>query len=113
MGSRLTAADKERISRVFHRLSADFFKDADQGAVDRVVLPSLFDQLRKVKRLVGGDTSEYPEEKELCHLIAFCYRYEYYREAVDLFAAISESSVEPALYRETKRIVEACRLRIE
>lgn len=113
MGSRLTAADKERISRVFHRLSADLFKDADQGAVDRVVLPTLFDQLRKVKRFLGGDGSHTPDGKELCELIQFCYRYEYYPETAALFDAVGEDSVETALYQKTKKIAQASRLHLE
>lgn len=113
MGHRLTAADKKRISAIFNKMIAGWDEDLDQEVVERVILPILFDQLRKVKRFLGGDGRYSPDGKELCELIQFCYRYEYYQEAAALFDAVGEDSIETALYQKTKKIAQASRLHLE
>jgi len=109
----LRAADKKRVSRIFNKMIAGWDEDLDQEVVEKVILPILFDQLRRAKRFLGGDGSYSPDGKELCELIQFCYRYEYYQEGEALFDAVGEDSVETALYQKTKKIAQASRLHME
>ncbi len=67
--------------------------------------------LRIVRRYLEGSLERRPSDLELCAWIRFCYRREFYAEAVAFFPYVDETRVDPEEYRRVREIVEVCRLR--
>jgi hypothetical protein len=69
--------------------------------------------LRVVHRYLDGHLERRPSDLELCAWIRFCYRREFYAEAVAIFPHVDETRVDAEEYRKVSNIVEVCRLRSE
>ena len=69
--------------------------------------------LRVIHRYLEGRLERRPSDLELCLWIRFCYNREFYAEAVALFPYVDETRVAPEEYRQVRKIVEVCRLKIK
>jgi DNA modification methylase len=69
-------------------------------------------RLRVIRRFLEGGLDRRPGDLELCEWIRFCYQREQYAEAVALFPHLDESRVPPEEYRQVRKIVEVCRLKL-
>ena len=67
--------------------------------------------LRVIRRYLEGSLDRRPSDLELCLWIRFCYRREFYTEAVALFPHVDETRVDPEEYRWGRKIAEVCRLK--
>ena len=86
-----TAAEREKMS-------------ARQEVTDRA-------RMRQIRRYVAGELDLQPTDVELCGWIQFAYDHEMFGEAVRLFAGVHEPDVDEELYRKTRKIAQACRMR--
>jgi len=68
--------------------------------------------LRVVRRFLAGDLDRRPNDWELSEWLHFCYRREAYAEAVALFQHVQPDQVKPERYRELKKIVAVCRMKV-
>ena len=69
----------------------------------------------KVDRIwafLQGKSSLRPKSDVICGWIDFCYELELYREAASLLQYILEDEVDPAIYRRTKRVADASRVKL-
>jgi hypothetical protein len=68
-------------------------------------------RMRQICRYVAGELDLQPTNAEICRWIQFAYEQEMFSEAVQLFSGVYESDVDEELYRRTRKIVQACRMR--
>ena len=69
--------------------------------------------LRVVRRFLAGDLDRRPNDWELSEWLRFCYHREAYVEAVALFQHIQPDRVESERYRELRKIVAVCRMKVQ
>lgn len=69
-------------------------------------------QQTQIRRYLNGEIIYSPEMSELCDWIEFCYNHEMYSEAVRLFQMISTTQVDEDQWKRTKRIADACSLKL-
>jgi DNA modification methylase len=68
-------------------------------------------RMRQIHRYLAGELDLNPTSTELCGWIEFAYEHNMFEEAVQLFAVVHQPSVDEALYRKTRKIARACRMR--
>lgn len=84
--------------------------------------PTVNEKERLIKRLTDKtarqideylkDTIEYtPSDTEICEWIEFCYNNGLYLEGAELLHHINEKTIDPELYKKTKKIAEICRIK--
>lgn len=116
----LPAADAGRLDRL---LEQNFWQDQRTGRwrvpteVQREQMSSrqsLADEahLRVVRRFLAGESDRRPNDWELSEWVRFCYRRDAYAEAIALFQHIGSDQVEPDSYKELKKIVAVCRMKV-
>lgn len=67
----------------------------------------------KIRRYISGALDSVPSGAELCEWIGFCYENEMWDEATKLLSRIDGSSIDAELWKRTRRVAEACRLKTE
>jgi len=116
----LSGSDAGRLDRL---LQQNFWQDQRTGrwrvptAAEREKMSnrqSLADEahLRVIERFLKGDLDRRPNDWELSEWLRFCYRREAYAQAVALFQHIQPDQVEPERYKEIKKIVAVCRMKV-
>jgi hypothetical protein len=89
----------------------------------KVRLPKVEEQLRMqditvhyTKRVIAqfldGRLNRAPTGPEIYEWIQFCYKHELYKEGLQLFGVLDESSMPSDAYKKIKKIVEVCRIRM-
>jgi len=68
-------------------------------------------RMRQIRRYVAGEVDLRPSGAELCGWIQFAYEHKMFAEAVQLFSGVYQPDVDKELYRKTRKIVQACRMR--
>lgn len=66
---------------------------------------------RQIDQYLKGSTELTPTDTELCKWIEFCYNNGLYQEGAKLFRYVSENTIDPELFRRTKKIAEICKLK--
>lgn len=67
-------------------------------------LVQVIEHLEKIKKIKLQDAAK---------LIKYCYKNEYFKEAVELYKLIDEEASDTDCFKETKKIIEVCRLKME
>ena len=67
-------------------------------------------QLAMIRAFLQGRSSR-PNDEVLCDWLAFCYTFELFAEAYELYQLIDPAAVNAWLYQRTKRIATVCRTR--
>jgi hypothetical protein len=116
----LSGSDAGRLDRL---LNQNFWQDPRTGrwrvptAAERDKMSnrqSLADEahLRVVRRFLSGNLDRRPNDWELSEWLRFCYHREAYAEAVALFQHIQPDQADPERYKELKKIVAVCRMKM-
>lgn len=69
-------------------------------------------RLDEVHAFLRGQMATSPAGQVLCDWIHFCYGLDLYKEAAALLPYVHESEVDPAIYKQAKRVADACRSRL-
>jgi 16S rRNA G966 N2-methylase RsmD len=88
------------------------WRNPTQAERERLLKLSTDKTAREIKHYLNGELERSIEEREICEWIEFCYKNEMYNEGVDLFKRLAEGSVEPEIYKKTKKIAEVCKIKI-
>ena len=67
--------------------------------------------VRDIRAYLNGDQALFPSDDKLCDWIQFCYTFELFAEATDLFKLVRPDAVHPWLYERTQKLARACGLR--
>jgi len=64
-------------------------------------------ELRSIRDSLAGRAAR-PTDEHLCDMVQFCYTFELYQEACDLFALVDQPATNPWLYQRTARLASVC-----
>jgi hypothetical protein len=68
-------------------------------------------EISRIRGFLNGQIESQPGNEKLCDWVHFCYSFELFREAVDLFAYIELTDVNPWYYERTRKLWRLCSLR--
>lgn len=68
---------------------------------------------RTIAQFLEGRLNRVPTGPEICEWIHFCYKNGLYKEGLQLFGVLDESSIPSDAYKKIKKIAEVCRIRME
>ncbi len=66
---------------------------------------------RQIDQYLKGTMDYPPTSTELCEWIEFCYNNGLYQEGSKLFRYVNENTVDPDLFKKTKKIAEICKIK--
>lgn len=66
---------------------------------------------RLIDQFLKGTMEYTPNNTELCEWIEFCYNNGMYQEGAKLFQYINENTVDPELFKKTKKVAEICKIK--
>jgi hypothetical protein len=69
-------------------------------------------RLDEIHAFLQGENASTPSSETVCDWIHFCYALQLFREAAALLPYAREDEVDPAIYKRTKRVAEACRSKL-
>ncbi len=68
-------------------------------------------QIAEIRAFLAGRTDNRPSDEKLCDWIHFCYTFEMYAEARDLFALIDPTQVNAWYLERTRKLAKICAMR--
>lgn len=80
------------------------------GTQDQEAHVILDRQINHIREYLRGRVAR-PSEEVLCEWVYFCYTFELFKEAVELFNLINPEAVDTWPYERAKRIARVCRIR--
>ena len=72
----------------------------------------LDESLGRIREFLRGRLAR-PSDEKLCDWVQFCYLFELYDEASQLFQLVDKGSVNSWLYQRTRKMAEVCRMRAQ
>jgi hypothetical protein len=77
-------------------------------------LHKILDQeVEVIEAYLQGRSSIQISDEKLCEWVNFCYTFEMYKHAINLFSLIGQGEVNPWYYERTKKIVKACEQKVK
>jgi hypothetical protein len=69
-------------------------------------------QVAEIRAFLFGRTDNRPSDEKLCDWIYFCYTFELYTEARDLFPLIDPAQVNAWYFERTRKLAKICAMRV-
>lgn len=66
---------------------------------------------RLIDQFLKGTMEYTPNNTELCEWIEFCYNNGMYQEGAKLFQYVNENTIDPELFKKTKKVAEICKIK--
>lgn len=68
-------------------------------------------EIKSIHDFLGGRTAHRPSNEQLCDWVQFCYKFEMYMEARDLYALIDPSQVNAWCLERARKLAKICAMR--
>ncbi len=68
-------------------------------------------QIKSIRDFLQGRTTDRPSDEKLCDWVYFCYTFELFSEAIQLFSLVVPDSMNSWYFNRTKKLAAICQVR--